>query len=208
MATALTHLHSPQNHLRALRYADAVLGRNSNDLEALLAKGYIKVTGADWVQAKKLFEEIETREQEASKNDEGMSLSRRRALFHSKNPLLEARGEAAWCDLQAGKVDEATEELREFIDQVDAEDAQGITSEQRARAWWRYGQALWQRGGEQFVVALNRVRFSPSHSLQARPNSIPQMLSPVSSRRSSDYHHSLQHTPLSGHITAPSALPI
>ncbi|KAL6977951.1 Superkiller protein 3 [Sarracenia purpurea var. burkii] len=174
MATALTHLHSPQNHLRALRYADAVSWRNPDDLEALLAKGYIKMAGEDWLQAKNLFEEVVTKYRSGIDRRGKKPIAATRAV-PLQNPLLEAQGEAAWCDLQGGKLDEATEELHNFLERVDAEDVQGVTSEQRARAWWRYGQALWQRGGPSrldpanafscFITALKRLpSFAPAYT--------------------------------------------
>ena len=149
MATALTHLHPPQNHLRALRYADSVLARNSQDGEALIAKAYIKQAAEDWDQAKSLFAQVVSILPERpplSEEAQEATAESRRLLCFTTNPALEARGEIAWCDVKLRNLDEAKVELKDLIDRLDSSELAGVTREQRARTWWRYGQCLWLMG--------------------------------------------------------------
>ncbi|KDN40890.1 TPR-like protein [Tilletiaria anomala UBC 951] len=175
MATALTHLHPPQNHLRGLRYADSVLARNPADIEALLAKGYIKQVSKNLDQAKKLFEEVVrlTRSLQETAQDDAGQAPAPSALAHSKSPLLEARGEVAWCDVQSGRLEDAKQELKSLLDVIDPLNTPGVTAEQRAKTWWRYGQCLWRMGGSSqldpanaftcFITALKRSpAFAPA----------------------------------------------
>lgn len=64
---------------------------------------------------------------------------------------LEAREQHAWCGIQCGEEEEATLELRSAIQLLDSLDGK---DEQKARAWWRLGKALWNSGGGCFVRAL------------------------------------------------------
>ncbi len=175
MATALTHLDAPQNHARAMRYQDAVLARNKEDIEALLAKGYVRQAAGDYKQAKQLYSDVVriASAGEQSRSADGPTLQQERALMHSKNPLIEARGEAAWCDVNAGALDEATTELKELLELIDGKDVKGISMEQKARTWWRYGECLWRKGGTTqlepgnaftcYITALKRApAFAPA----------------------------------------------
>ena len=158
LASALTHLHPPQHHARALRLADAVLSRESESLDPLLCKGYIAQTAGRWEQARSLFASVASA---TSPSDRALALQR---LSVSQTPTREARLEVGWCDVKLARLDEAKVQLLDVIGDLDT--ASDANTEDQAKAWWRLGSCLWAMGGRHreetseaftcFITALKR----------------------------------------------------
>ncbi|KAL9939345.1 hypothetical protein V8E36_002158 [Tilletia maclaganii] len=172
LTAAYTHHFPHQNHAKALRYADAVLAHDGDDTDALLARAYISQAAKRWDAAKAGFEKVQTLA-EASASRPGPDAQR--ALSISSAPDLEARGEVAWCDVHLGRLAEAAQQLQELVEDVDGERAAQVTSEDKARTWWRLGQCLWDLGGENrsdtsqaftcFITCLKRSpSFAPAYT--------------------------------------------
>lgn len=54
---------------------------------------------------------------------------------------LEAREQRVWCAIRDGRRDEAIPELNAIIELLDSLNGKEL---QKARSWWRLGQALWE----------------------------------------------------------------
>lgn len=168
LATALTHLHPPQHHARALRLSDAVLSSQPSATDAILCRAYIDQKAGRWDQARRLFASV------AARQDQNAGSAREKAmlkLFYSQNPAREARLEVAWCDVKMGNLEQGREHLQQVISDLDASPASN--SEDQAKAWWRLGICLWEMGGSFkedighaftcFITALKRdSSFAPA----------------------------------------------
>jgi superkiller protein 3 len=165
LASALTRLHPPQHHVRALRLVSSVLGAAPDNIDALLSKGLIDEAAGRWEEARAAFVHVQQ-----------LALAQAAAspLSPSRAPALEAQGEVAWCDVCAGRLEEGRVALEAVIDRLDdAASAAVVDGAARARAWWRLGRCLWQIGGEArsdpdqaftcFITALKRsAGFAPA----------------------------------------------
>lgn len=161
LASALTHLHPPQHHARALRLADSVLSHEPDSTDAILSKAYIARTASRWEQARKLFASLIEKEAASAVSGSEKSLHK---LSISQDPSREARHEVAWCDVKLGKLEEGRNQLKEIISELDT--SPNVNSEEQAKAWWRLGSCLWEMGGQHreetseaftcFITALKR----------------------------------------------------
>jgi superkiller protein 3 len=168
LATALTHLHPPQHHARALRLSDAVLSRQPSAIDATLSKAYIAQTAGRWDQARSLFASVVSQQTEDALSPKEQALLK---LSISRNPTREAKLEVAWCDVKLGKLGQGRDQLQEVISDLD--DSPSSNNEDQAKAWWRLGICLWEMGGEHreetsqaftcFITALKRdSSFAPA----------------------------------------------
>lgn len=170
LASALTHLHPPQHHTRALRLADSVLSCAPYSTDAILCKAYIAQRASRWDQACKLFATVRD-----MKADTSLLSSRSEKdsqhLSISQDPAREARHEVAWCNVKLGRLEEGRDQLREVISDLDT--LPNVNSEDQAKAWWRMGSCLWEMGGQYreetseaftcFITALKRdSSFAPA----------------------------------------------
>lgn len=142
LASALTHLHPPQHHARALRLSDSVLSLQPDATDATLCKAHIAQTAGRWEQAHSLFSRVKSGQDSGTPSDMSRMLQK---LSLSSNPAREARLEVAWCDVQMGKLAEGKEELESVTGDLD--EANDANPEDRAKAWWRLGSCLWKMGG-------------------------------------------------------------
>ncbi|SPO40180.1 related to SKI3 - protein involved in exosome mediated 3` to 5` mRNA degradation [Pseudozyma flocculosa] len=172
LLTALTHLHPPQNHAKAIRLADSILANEPSDLDALLARAYIDQAASRWQEARA---HLETVRQLASGLDSSTRTQNERRLSISRDPGLEAWIETAWCDVHLGRLEEAKVEMEQILEQVDPVAFEGVGSEERAKIWWRLGRCHWDMGGEHrtdpanaftcFITALKRnPAFAPAYT--------------------------------------------
>ncbi|UZJ52503.1 hypothetical protein CBS101457_001823 [Exobasidium rhododendri] len=143
LGSALTHLHPPQHHARALRLSDSVLAKVPHDIEALFCKAHIARVAGRWDQARELFSSIVQSTQ--GHNDLSMTEKNLQKLLLTRHPEREARLEMAWCDVNLGRLEQGKEELQHVIDEMDA--SSDVSKEDQARAWWRLGYCLWRMGG-------------------------------------------------------------
>ncbi|KAK0545390.1 Superkiller protein 3, partial [Tilletia horrida] len=172
LSTAYTHHFPPQNHARALRYADAVLNVHADDIDALLARAYIAQTAQRWTDAKKGFVKVRAAAEGQGSTGRDRAV---RSLSLSQAPDLEARAEMAWCDVHLGQLESAAEQFRELIKEVEGERSAETLPEDKARTWWRLGRCLWDIGGESrtdttqaftcFITCLKRFpSFAPAYT--------------------------------------------
>ncbi|KAK0529946.1 Superkiller protein 3 [Tilletia horrida] len=166
LATAYTHLFPPQNHPRALRYADAVLAHDADDLDALLARAYIAQMTGRWADAKQGFLKVRNLAEALPSSPASAAL---RTLSISSAPDLEARAEIAWCDVHLGELQSAADQLRALVGDLDGERSSQVSAEERAKSWWRLGRCLWDIGGESradtsqaFTCFITCLKRSPS----------------------------------------------
>ncbi|KAE8260113.1 hypothetical protein A4X13_0g561 [Tilletia indica] len=168
LATAYTHHFPPQNHAKALRHADAVLGFDADDVDALLSRAYVAQAAGRWEDAKLGFQKVQVLAE--GKKKDGL-----RTLSISTAPDLEARAEVAWCDVSLGNLESGAEQLRNLVEDVDGERSGLVSPEERARTWWRLGRCLWDMGGESrtdtkqaftcFITCLKRFpSFAPAYT--------------------------------------------
>jgi superkiller protein 3 len=143
LSTALTHLHPPQHHARALRLSNSVLSNEPNDIEALLCRAYIAQEAGRWAQARDYFSNVKDAQKQA--DAPSGRAKKLRKLSISANPEREARLEMAWCDVKLGRLEEGKEELQEVIN--DTDDSVKVNREEQAKVWWRLGSCLWMMGG-------------------------------------------------------------
>ncbi|KAN0063561.1 Superkiller protein 3 [Thecaphora frezii] len=172
LLTALTHLHPPQNHAKAIRIADAILAHDEANVDALLARAYIDQAASRWDEAKAHLLKVQQLASVAPRTDR---TQRERRLSISPDPGLEAWIEVAWCDVHLGRLVEAKAEMEEILAKVDPVTFEGVGSEERAKIWWRLGRCLWGLGGEYrsdpvhaftcFITSLKRnPAFAPSYT--------------------------------------------
>ncbi|PWN39848.1 TPR-like protein [Ceraceosorus guamensis] len=158
LAAALSRLHPPQHHARALRLLDGVLAGDAENADAMIAKAFIDETALRWDDAKELYGQVEAIARKAPEVS---------PLSFSSHPGIEAKGGMAWCDVRAGRFNDGRQALDGLLNTIDGDDGSlQLSSEERAQAWWRLGYCLWQMGGEQktdpenaftcFVTALKR----------------------------------------------------
>ncbi|KAE8185214.1 hypothetical protein CF336_g7503, partial [Tilletia laevis] len=174
LATAYTHHFPPQNHAKALRHADAVLAHDADDVDALLARAYVAQTAGRSDDAQQGFKKVQVLAQKRG-GDGPRREDDLRTLSISAAPDLEARAEVAWCDVAMGRLEAAAEQLRTLVEDIDGERAGLVSSEERARTWWRLGRCLWDMGGESrtdttqaftcFITCLKRFpSFAPAYT--------------------------------------------
>lgn len=133
LASALTRLHPPQHHVRALRMLNGILGEEAQNLDALVAKAIIDEAAQRWDEARATFTTVQ---QLAPSSPSKLSLSRA--------PALEAQGEIAWCNVCAGLLSEGKAQLEEVIDLLDGTTGDVVERDDKAKAWWRLGQCIWR----------------------------------------------------------------
>ena len=132
LATSLVHYFPPKNHTRALRIVDEVLVEDPDNIQALLARGFILQHAKKWADAAEVFARV------AKLDPEG--------LDHG----LRAQEEHAWSEANFGELQAAADELRDVIavqDQLEGRE------EDKARAWWRLGRCFWEMGGERHIYS-------------------------------------------------------
>lgn len=141
LATALTHLHPPQHHPRALRLFDAALNNTPTDLAALFGKAQICQSSSQWEQARAILVDIVRIENETDKDRRYIQL---RSFSTLQHPEREAKMEIAWCDIHLGSLENAERELREIVNGMSQD--RNVSSLDEAKAWWRLGRCLWDMG--------------------------------------------------------------
>lgn len=132
VATALVDLFPPKHHLRAARILDDVLDGDPDNIPCLMGRAAVYQYSRNWKKAEELFARVE-----ALKCPEDM------------DDGLEAREQKVWCMIQAGQVDDGIAELRIVINILDALRRKEV---RKARAWWRLGQSVWDKGGKLFSI--------------------------------------------------------
>ncbi|KAI0322400.1 TPR-like protein [Amylostereum chailletii] len=125
LATSLIHFFPPKHHTRALRIIDDVLSQDSNNTQGLMGRGYILHHTNDWTEASSAFSKV-------------MQL-----LPDDDETAIRAREEHAWCLVQLNDLAGGALELRIVLDHL--ADLEG-KDEDRARCWWRLGNAHWKMG--------------------------------------------------------------
>lgn len=145
LATALVHHYPPKHHARAIRILDDVITQDSDNVTALLGRGFVLQYANRWKDALQLFEKVTT--------------LRPGDLVDG----IRAREEAAWCYIQTHEPDVAREELKALVEELDTLENRELD---QARCWWRLGKCYWDLGDEYvndaykcFITALKR---SPS----------------------------------------------
>ena len=126
LATSLIHLFPPKHHGRALRIVDDILSQDSNNVQALVGRGYILQQKDRWDEAASSFSRV------------------LQLLPDDDNTAIRAREEHAWCQIQLSQMDAGLLDLRVVIEQLS--DSEG-KEEDKARCWWRIGQGYWKLGG-------------------------------------------------------------
>jgi superkiller protein 3 len=148
----LVHFYPPKYHARALRSLDSLLEEDSNQVDCLIARGYIHQHAKRWEEARQDFDKV-------------LDL-----VDCQEATWLEAAEESAWCQIQLGETSAGIQSLKSVIerldDQRDSETAQ-------ARAWWRLGKAIWDETDGNFtfeayklwITALKRSSsFAPAYT--------------------------------------------
>jgi superkiller protein 3 len=167
ISVALTYLHAPQHHIRATRMSDAVLLRDPKNVEALLSHASIASASGKWQLARSTLEIVQGQDQ--AKSDD-VSYRTQRLLSIYPHPGRDARLDIAWCDVHLGQLEQAEEEFRTVIDELESEKD---TTHDQAKAWWRLGQCLWRMDGDRrtgrgnaftcFITSLKRdPAFAPA----------------------------------------------
>ncbi|KAL8292821.1 hypothetical protein RQP46_000515 [Phenoliferia psychrophenolica] len=158
LAISLVHLDPPNHHLRALRLLDTLLSSapSSPEIPLLTAKAYVLQYAEKWALAVKAWDAVLA------------------ASVEPTTAELEVKAERSWCIFNAGELEVAHESMKEVVDALQARKAvrdeekkvkekarskagiergEGVeegetTAEalERATAWWRLGQCLWELG--------------------------------------------------------------
>lgn len=139
---ALARIYGTQNHPKALRLLAEVL-EDGEDIDALFGRGFIEAEAKRWDPARAFYQRIIGHPPDQDDERERI----KRLLSLHKQPVTEAKGEVAWCDIQLGRVAEGKNSLDEIIevfdaDAINAPGMQCFTDEDRGRAWWRAGECL------------------------------------------------------------------
>ncbi|KIJ39435.1 hypothetical protein M422DRAFT_32689 [Sphaerobolus stellatus SS14] len=148
LAVALVKMFPPKHHQRADELVSSVLSEDPDNIPCLMGRGYILQHKHHWIDAVVIFKRVIS-------------------LDPNHDDLLEAEEQWAWSIIQAGRIDDGISELRNIIQKLDEEDEK---EEQKARAWWRLGKALWDSGDDvkesaykHFITALKRCStFAPA----------------------------------------------
>lgn len=168
LAMALTNLHPPQHHARALRLCESALAWDARNTDTIMCKAQIYQASSKWKQARALF--VQALQVDKDAKDEARYRATK-AFSVFEKPALDARLEIAWCDVHLGSLQQAEGEIRNVLDLLGQDKATNPTDE--AKAWWRLGRCLWDMGGSRreersqaftcFITALKKnSSFAPA----------------------------------------------
>ena len=131
------HLYPPKHHPRALGVLESVLSQDPDNIQALLARGYVLRYAVKYAQAGQLFARVAE------------------LVSVDVDPLLklEAEEEVAWCASLSGDTTQAVIGLRRVIDTLDLLEDH---DERKALAWWRLGKTLWDQNGGLSLLFIRR----------------------------------------------------
>jgi len=209
LALSLVYDAPPTHHLRALRLLEHLLASpppspSSSALDArphpdpalLIAKAHVlQASEGKQAAALKVWDQVLALPAGALPHDE----------------LTRAKSERAWALHRAGQSDEARAQLEDVVGALEErkarrdkereekekwrskkgiEKAEGVEegeqveeAEERAKAWWRLGECLWQLGGASRSLSLSLLIFSlfhvPSLTLLRRAESAPDQTKPA-----------------------------
>lgn len=126
LGTSLTHLHSPKHHRRALGILLEVLAVEPDNVQCLMAQGYIMQAAGKWAEASDLFSRV------AELRPDDVDLG------------LRSKEEAAWSASRHLGPKAALTELNTVLELLQQQE--GREADQ-ARCLWRYGQLKWENSG-------------------------------------------------------------
>ncbi|KAG6334505.1 hypothetical protein ID866_4588 [Astraeus odoratus] len=123
LATALVHLYPPKHHPRALGILDDVLKQDPDNVDALIARGYVMQFAEKWDEATMIF-------------------CKAAELIPVDTPKrARAREEGAWC-LSRTSLEDGLCTLKEILSDLDGE----WFEPDKARCLWRIGKCFWDMG--------------------------------------------------------------
>ncbi len=127
LGTALVHFYPPKHHVKALTLLESVLEAAPESIACLSGRGYIREEAGQWESARSDFEQV-------------VALTSEVDLLR-----LEAREQAAWCQVQEGSLIEGASRLADVAAELVDRKDKAVES---ARVWWKLGQAEWLQGGD------------------------------------------------------------
>lgn len=123
LATALVHLYPPKHHQRAIRIVDDILRQDPNNVDALVAHGYLLQHAEKWEEAEVIF-------------------SKSAGLIPRDTPkCVRVMEESGWC-LSRIKPESGVHVLKEVLKDLASEERKL----DRARCLWRIGKTCWDMG--------------------------------------------------------------
>lgn len=142
LATVYAHLHAPKHHKASLELAEQVLSYDMHQIDALLARAYVRTAAHAWADAREDFHHV-MMQAPGPINVQGRFLG---ALHLSADYRLEAEAEHAHVLMELGDIDAAQQALDTLLQTHD--DAGNVFGDEfRARLWHELGRCLWARGG-------------------------------------------------------------
>ncbi|KAJ7124904.1 superkiller protein 3 [Mycena epipterygia] len=147
LATSLVHLFPPKHHPRALSVIDEVLSQAPSNTAALMGRAYILQHDKRWGDAAELFASVSN-------------------LLPGDLQLgIRAKEEEAWCQSQAGELEQGIEGLEDVLAVLTELEDSDVDC---ARCLWRIGKSYWDIGDEKrdeayryFILSLKR---NPSYA--------------------------------------------
>lgn len=127
LATSLVHLFPPKHHPRALSVIDEVLSQAPSNTSALMGRAYILQHDKRWGDAAELFASV------SNLLPEDLQLG------------IRAKEERAWCQSQAGDLEQGIEGLEGVLATLTELEDSDVNC---ARCLWRIGKSYWDIGGE------------------------------------------------------------
>jgi superkiller protein 3 len=135
-----------------LRSLDSLLEEDPNQVDCLIARGYVHQYSKRWEEGRQDFDKV-------------LNL-----VDTQDAPWLEAAEESAWCQIQLKETGAGIQSLKFVIERLDEKsDAEAA----QARAWWRLGKAIWNdKDGDStleayklWITALKRsTSFAPAYT--------------------------------------------
>ncbi|KIY52714.1 hypothetical protein FISHEDRAFT_69529 [Fistulina hepatica ATCC 64428] len=144
LSTSLVHLFPPKHHARAQTLIDRILKQDSENVSALMGRGYILQAEKQWDEAADVFQRC-------------VSLTGEDSVDH-----IRAAEEAVWCQSRtADGLVTATDDLKTILVTLEALPERSVD---RARCLWRIGTCHWDMDGaardESFMYFVRALKQS------------------------------------------------
>lgn len=124
------HLYPPKHHQRAIRIVDDILRQDPNNVDALVAHGYLLQHAEKWEEAEVIF-------------------SKSAGLIPRDTPkCVRVMEESGWC-LSRIKPEPGVHVLKEVLKDLASEERKL----DRARCLWRIGKTCWDMGGGPSILS-------------------------------------------------------